>query len=126
MPWLSHHSRNTTALRRYARRVWGLRMLAAKYSAKRLTASSPALEMIRGSAGSFLRDKGAPFDAAGTSAPAGPASLPVSSPIVRARAGGRENRHELAAALRPAGLHKSQDVVFIGLGCPMTYGALQD
>ena len=37
------------ALRKYARRVCGLRMLAVKYSAKRVTASSPAEVRMKGS-----------------------------------------------------------------------------
>ena len=36
------------ALRKYARRVCGLRIWAVKYSTKRVTASSPAAVMIAG------------------------------------------------------------------------------
>ena len=48
MPCSSHQRRKTTALRKYAPRVCGLRMWTVKYSTNRVTASSPAEVMIAG------------------------------------------------------------------------------
>jgi hypothetical protein len=71
-------------LRKYARRECGFRMLAVKYSTKRVTASSPASVMIDGSLASFV-DGREGLSAPGTITSVEPPDITTISDIGRER-----------------------------------------